>query len=62
MDEVSPFVKCRRPPLLGKSGGGRLLLVAVVGEEAHFQSTLRPTPRKGSRLSASEQMAGALQT
>ncbi|BAH46147.1 hypothetical protein BBR47_51700 [Brevibacillus brevis NBRC 100599] len=37
-------------------------VAAVVGEEAHFQSTLRPTPRKGSRLSASEQMAGALQT
>ncbi|MED1959050.1 hypothetical protein [Brevibacillus formosus] len=36
--------------------------VTVVGEEANFQSTLRRTPRKEYTLSASEKMAGALQT
>ncbi|NRS47191.1 hypothetical protein [Brevibacillus sp. HB2.2] len=58
MDEVSPFVKCSRPPLLDESGGG---LVAVAEEKriSSLRFNLRP---QGGRLSAPEQMAGALQT
>ncbi|WGV59470.1 hypothetical protein QIH01_29045 [Brevibacillus brevis] len=59
MDEVSPFVKCRRPPLLDESGGGLVIAVAEEKRISSLRFNLRP---QGGRLSAPEQIAGALQT